>query len=68
MSIYYILWVLFNENKDALLHLPSEVKGIIIVAVIICLLSGLIAKIEKLITIALFAAIIYFLATTFGFI
>jgi hypothetical protein len=65
MSIYW-LWVLFNENKDALLQLPTEVKWFIVCALGVCLLSGILSKVWKLISTALILIALYMIVTYFG--
>ena len=66
--MYYIFLKLFLENKDALLALPTEVKTIIVISIAAMILSGLIRKATKLLSIACVVAIGYFACTYLGLI
>lgn len=66
--MYYIFLKLFLENKDALIALPTEVKMIIVAAIVITLVSGIIKKAVKLLSTAAFLAACYFICTYIGLI
>lgn len=67
MSWYWILQ-LWEQNQDALISLPTEVKTIMTISIVICLLSGIIRKAAKLLRVAIIVAIVYFACTYFGII
>ena len=65
--MYWILY-LFIQNSDAVLSLPTEVKVILIVSIVITLGTSIIRKAWKLAKIIALVALAYFLLTTFGII
>lgn len=68
ISVCYWLWMLFNENKEAVLQMPTEMKWLVIAVLGICVVSGLCSKIWKLVSTALVLIGIYMLITFFGLI
>lgn len=60
--------MLFNENKEAVLQMPTEMKWLVIAVLGICVVSGLCSKIWKLVSTALVLIGIYMLITFFGLI
>ena len=54
------------QNSSALLALPTEVKILLLVAIILSIVMGLIRKAERLFKFALFAGIVYLVCTVCG--
>ena len=57
---YYFLYKLFEENKDAILGLPTEIKTIIMIALILSIGSSLLRRATRIAKWLLIAAAIYF--------
>ena len=57
---YYFLYKLFEENKDSILGLPTEVKTIIMIALVLSIGSSLIRKATKFAKWLIIAAVLYF--------
>ena len=67
-TILEFLKSLVVANESAVLGLPTEVKTILFVTIIICLGSSIIRKASKFIEVMLFVTIAYVAATMLGFI
>ena len=59
-GMYYFFYKLFEQNKDAILALPTEVKTIFLIALVLSVGSSLIKKATRFLKWLVFAAIIYF--------
>lgn len=66
--LYNLFRVLFEQNADAILSLPSEVKTILTISLVICLCSSLIKKATRFAEITVMVALAYMTAAYFGFI
>lgn len=64
-SFYYFIFNLFQQNQDAFLSLPSSVKTILMIALVLWVGTSLFHKAKKLITFGILATVIYFGATYF---
>lgn len=60
--MYYMVF----KNLDALLQLPTEVKTLILLCLLVSLGLSLLKQIGKLIEFVIVAFVIYFLLTRFG--
>ena len=60
-----IIWMIEN-NKDALMSIPAEVKMILVGLIALSIVLGIVKKAAKLIKLAAWAGIIYFALTYFG--
>lgn len=65
---YYFLYKLFEENKDAILGLPTEIKTIIMIALILSIGSSLLKRATRIAKWLLIAAAIYFALNYLNFI
>lgn len=65
---YYFLYKLFEENKDAILGLPTEIKTIIMIALILSIGSSLLRRATRIAKWLLIAAAIYFALNYLNFI
>ena len=59
---------LISQNESAVLSLPSELKTILVITIVICLGSSLIRKASKFIEVMICVTIAYVLAANFGLI
>ena len=64
--MYWFLWNLFMENKDALLSLPQEVKIILLVSLAIFIGTAILKKAWRFAKIAALVAVGYFVLAGFG--
>jgi hypothetical protein len=58
--------MLFMENKDALLALPSSVKTIAAISIVVFLATSILRSAARLIKIAVIVALVYFGAVYLG--
>lgn len=65
---YYFLYKLFEENKDAILGLPTEIKTIIMIALILSIGSSLLRRATRIAKWLLIATAIYFALNYLNFI
>ena len=63
---YYLLNQLLEQNKDAILALPSSVKSIITITLALWFGPAIIRKARRLMKYAVIATVIYFIATSLG--
>lgn len=56
----------WEENKDALFALPSEIKQVIIIAMVLAFLASVISKAWGFLKYIILAGILYFALTSFG--
>lgn len=74
MSYYFSYFIfqeflkLFNENSDALLALPTEVKTILVISLVIMFGTSLVKKAWRFIKIVAIVAVIYVAAVYLGII
>ncbi len=57
---------LFEQNANALLSLPTEVKTILVVALIICIVTSILKKAFQFLKVVVLVAIAYFVLTAAG--
>ncbi len=63
---YYLLNQLLEQNKEAILALPSSVKSIITITLALWFGTAIIRKARRLMKYAVIATVIYFVATSLG--
>ena len=66
--MWWFFYNLFLENKDALLALPTEIKTIAMIAMIVSIGGGIIRRMWKLVEIVIVVGLLYFVATALNFI
>lgn len=62
MGLYGFLYLLFLENKDALLAIPSSIKTIVAVSLLLTIGLGLLKSMFRLVKVAVIVAACYFIA------
>ena len=65
---FQFIYNLFVENKDALVALPTSVKTILMISIIVSLGSSLLRKATKFLSTVAVVAVLYFAATYAGLI
>lgn len=66
--MWWFLYNLFMENKDAVLALPTEIKTILMISLAITIGGGIVRRVWGLVKVMIVVAILYFGATFLGLI
>lgn len=65
---FQFIYNLFIENKDAIIALPTSVKTILMIAIVVSLGSSILRKATRFLSTVVVVAVLYFAATYAGLI